>query len=65
MQRLAHPVEQRAIELPLQFSQRIARGRLRHAQAFRCPRDVLATGDGSKDFQLAQGELHIDFSNNQ
>ena len=58
-QGLAYAVEQRAIEMPLQFEQRRAGGRLRHVQFHRRARDVFQTGDGSKDFNLAQSDFHI------
>jgi len=64
MQRLADTVEQRAVELPLQFDQGAAGRRLRHRQGFGGARDVFATRDGGKDFELAQGDFHINLVDN-
>ena len=64
MQRLADAIEERAIELALQFDQRVAGRRLRHAQMLGGARHVLFAGDGGENFDLAQTEFHIDLVNN-
>jgi hypothetical protein len=58
-QRLAQAVEQRAVEMALQFEQGRARRRLRHVELRRRARHVFQTGDGNEDFELAQGDFHI------
>ncbi|MNP24170.1 hypothetical protein D3C76_1169160 [compost metagenome] len=55
---LAGAVEQPAVELPLQFAERGAGGRLRHRQRLGGAGDAFLLGHRDEHFQLAQGEFH-------
>ena len=63
-QALAGAVEQLAVGLPLQLTERGAGGGLREGQRFRRTRHAFLLGHGDEDFQLSECESHIYITNN-